>query len=348
MEQNQNNENVQNQIQEIQEENSTLPKQKIDWSFLSDIETLIEQKNKGKKVRCIVFDTETTGVNHKKDHILELAGVEVEDFKLTGRLIHIYIKPRVFVPKNVQELNHIKYDDYKNFWEYYNQDTKSQLQHFLNLIGNNAYIIAHNATFDYYFLMSELKYWGLPEIPKERFRCTLRIVKKLFKSRNIEVPNNKLITLCDYFHILVNQNEGSFHNGLFDTIMTSKLFIHLYKNFANINDFVIPQKQEKKKYYKENNVNEQDINIKINNMKINDKIKTNNINNGNNNNEIKINEVKKDENKNEIKKDDENNNKQINDNIIQDNKNILPELHMLMKKMNELVINESSKEKKDE
>ena len=57
MEQNQNNENVQNQIQEIQEENSTLPKQKIDWSFLSDIETLIEQKNKGKKVRCIFFDT---------------------------------------------------------------------------------------------------------------------------------------------------------------------------------------------------------------------------------------------------------------------------------------------------
>ena len=101
-----------------QSEESFQIKQKKDWSFLSDIESLISQMNSGKKVRCIVFDTETTGVNYKKDHILELAAVEVENFKLTSKIIHIYIKPRVFVPKNVQELNHIKYDDYKNYWEY--------------------------------------------------------------------------------------------------------------------------------------------------------------------------------------------------------------------------------------
>ena len=32
-------------------------KPKIDWSFLNDIESLIDQMNKGKKIRCIVFDT---------------------------------------------------------------------------------------------------------------------------------------------------------------------------------------------------------------------------------------------------------------------------------------------------
>ena len=344
MEQNNLNEITQSQIQE---ENSFLPKQKIDWSFLSDIESLISKKNKGEKVRCVVFDTETTGLNHKKDHILELAAVEVEDFKLTSRIIHIYIKPRVFVPKNVQEINHIKYDDYKNYWEYYNEDTKSQLQHFINLIGDDAYIIAHNATFDYYFLMSELKYWGLPELPKERFRCTLRIVKKLFKSKNIEIENHKLITLCDYFNILVNPNEGSFHNGLFDTLMTSKLLIHLYKNFANINDYVIPNKKNKDlDDKKDNNKNNKDIieeiNVKVNNMNINDKIKTNNIiiNNENNNKEIKNNNIDLNNNQNNITNNQNNN--------IQNNNNILPELHMLMKKMNELAINESTKEKKDQ
>ena len=159
-------------------------KKKIDWGFLSDIESLLELNLK-KKLRCIVFDTETTGIYHTKGHILELAAVEVVNFELTGRIIHIYIKPRVFIPKNVQEINHIKYDDYKNFWEYYNQDTKSQLQHFLNFIGNDTYLIAHNATFDYYFLMDELNYWGLPEISEKRFRCTLRITKKIFKSKCI-------------------------------------------------------------------------------------------------------------------------------------------------------------------
>ena len=56
-------------------------KRKIDWNFLSDIGSLISCLNSGKKVRCIVFDTETTGVNYKKDHILELAAVELENFK---------------------------------------------------------------------------------------------------------------------------------------------------------------------------------------------------------------------------------------------------------------------------
>ena len=306
------------------EENTTIQKAKVDWSFLNDIESLISQMEEGKKVRCIVFDTETTGLNHKKDHILELAAVEVENFKLTSRIIHTYIKPRVFIPKNVQEINHIKYDDYKNFWEYYNQDTKSQLEHFLNFIGDDSYLIAHNATFDYYFLMSELKFWGLPEIPKERFRCTLRIAKKLFKEKGIETPNYKLITLCDYFKILVNPNEGSFHNGLFDTLMTSKLLIHLYKNYANINDYVIPNKNEKK----ENKINEEEIKTEINNLNIN----TNNTNKKTDENKI--------ENNNEVKNDDKNN---INNNNIPDGN----ELNLLIKKMNEMIINENSKEKKD-
>ena len=315
-----NQEEIQSQIQNQSqsEESSSQVKQKKDWSFLNDIESLISQLNSGKKVRCIVFDTETTGVNYKKDHILELAAVELENFKLTSKMMHIYIKPRVFVPKNVQELNHIKYDDYKNFWEYYNQDTKSQLENLLNFIGNDSYIFAHNATFDYYFLMNELKYWGLPEIPKERFRCTLRIVKKLFKSKGIETPNHKLNTVCEYFNILVNPNEGSFHNGLFDTLMTSKLLIHLYKTYANINDYVVPYKYQKQKSKEEK-------------KNIVDKISKINLNDANENN-IKEN-IEKNENKNEIKNEP---------------KEIGPDdLNLLINKMNEMIINKNDEEKKE-
>ena len=313
-----NQEEFQSQIQNQSEESSSQIKQKKDWSFLNDIESLISQLNSGKKVRCIVFDTETTGVNYKKDHILELAAVELENFKLTSKMMHIYIKPRVFVPKNVQELNHIKYDDYKNFWEYYNQDTKSQLENLLNFIGNDSYIFAHNATFDYYFLMNELKYWGLPEIPKERFRCTLRIVKKLFKSKGIETPNHKLNTVCEYFNILVNPNEGSFHNGLFDTLMTSKLLIHLYKTYANINDYVVPYKYQKQKSKEEK-------------KNIVDKISKINLNDANENN-IKEN-IEKNENKNEIKNEP---------------KEIGPDdLNLLINKMNEMIINKNDEEKKE-
>ena len=79
--------------------------------------------------------------------------------------------------------------------------------------------------------------------------------KKIFKSKGIKTSNHKLNTLCNYFKILVNPNEGSFHNGLFDAIMTSKLFICLYKNYFYINGDDIPQK------YKEKNNKEQKNNI---------------------------------------------------------------------------------------
>ena len=210
-------------------------KEKKDWNFLSDIESLLKL-NLEKKLRCIVFDTETTGIYHTKDHILELASIEIVNFELTGQIMHIYIEPRVNISKSAQKINNIKYDDYQNFWKYYNQDTKSQLQNLLNFLGDDSYLIAHNATFDYYFLMDELIYWELPKIPKERFRCTLRIAKKIFKSKGIEISNYKLETLCNYFKILVDPNKDKFHNGFFDAIMTSKLFINLYKNYVNIND----------------------------------------------------------------------------------------------------------------
>ena len=240
-------------------------KKKENWDFLSDIESLISQLNSEKKV-SIVYDTETTGLNHKKGHILELAAVEVENFKLTGKIMHIYIKPRVFVPKNIKELNHIKYDDYQKFWEHYNQDTKSQLQNFLHFIGNDSYLIAHNATFDYYFLMDELKYWKLPEIPKERFRCTLRIAKIILKLKGKKIPSLKLHDACDCFGVLVNRNEGSFHNGLFDATMTFKLFIRLNKNYININDNDAFQK-----YQKKNNEEKNDIIEKIEKINLNDR-----------------------------------------------------------------------------
>ena len=339
----------------ISEENSS-GKPKKDWSFLNDMDTLISHMKSGKKLRCIVYDTETTGLNFKKDHILELACVEVVNFGLTGRNFHIYIKPRVFVTKKVQELNHIKYDDFKKYWEYYNLDTKTQLENLLEFIGDDSYLIAHNATFDFYFLNAELKYWGLPELPSERFRCTLRMVKKFFKEENIEVPNNKLNTCCEYFKILVNENEGSYHNALFDTIMTSKLLIHLYKKFAGINDYDNElNKSNVNNYNKYNNNQKQrynkfdpdNVNKKkenINNEKREDKYenkKENSTNIINNNNNI--------ENKNNGNNKADNQHNKNNNNEISEGKLNGVELNLLIKKMNEMILNDQNQEsKKDE
>ena len=77
---------------------------KPDWSMLDDWEILY----KTKKNRFIVFDVETTGLNPKKDQILELAAIEVEKFELTGKRFHVYIKPKMSIPEKSTAIHKIE------------------------------------------------------------------------------------------------------------------------------------------------------------------------------------------------------------------------------------------------
>ena len=98
--------------------------------------------------------------------------------------------------------------------------------------------------------------------------------------------------------------------------MTSKLLIHLYKNFANINDYNVPHKYQKKESKNKNEINEE-----MNKINLNDK----------NENKI-VNNPDKSKNTN-------NNNKPG---------QLSPEeLNLLINKMNEMIINENNEEKKE-
>ena len=164
-------------------------KEKKDWNFLSDIESLLKL-NLEKKLRCIVFDTETTGIYHTKDHILELAAIEIVNFELTGQIMHIYIEPRVNISKSAQEINNIKYDDYQNFWKYYNQDTKSKLQHLLHFI--------------------ETKLMKLSQGIQELIDFVEKTLKTLPKEDLIEYEDRKIYTLEDEEKWTIKKEDGVF------------------------------------------------------------------------------------------------------------------------------------------
>ena len=58
---------VQNESK-IKEDLNQIKKKKV-WHFLSIIEFLMSKLYSGKKVRCIIYDTETTGLKYKKPSI---------------------------------------------------------------------------------------------------------------------------------------------------------------------------------------------------------------------------------------------------------------------------------------
>ena len=196
--------------------------QKINWEHSKQLPDINN--------RIIVFDTETSGLSHFNEQILELAAVEILNGKLSGKQFHIFLKPIKPIKKEITDINHIKTDDYENYFEEYFLEEKNLIQSFLDFIGNDSIIFAHNMTFDFYFLNDELEKLGFQKLPPERFRCSMKVFNELMKTNFPELKvKKKLIDCCNYFNIKPYSLDGLFHNGLFDTIMTAKLICKLYE-----------------------------------------------------------------------------------------------------------------------
>ena len=193
--------------------------EKIDWSFLKEIPS--------KEQRIIALDTETTGINHLQNHILEICAVEIINGKITGKNFQFYIKPRVQIEEGAMAVNHIKQETFKKCYEGYYPEEKEQMKMLLEFIGDSI-ILAHNATFDYYFLTDELNFLKLPPIPREQYRCSMRMTSHLVKTNfpNFKIPF-KLEYCCKFFKIIGNDLQGSYHSAFFDTFMTAKLIVKL-------------------------------------------------------------------------------------------------------------------------
>src|SRR5689334_17614129 len=120
---------------------------KDEWTFMS-----ILPPTSG---RYIVFDTETTGLIPKYDHILEIAAVEVINGALTGSQFHVYIKPRTKIKKEATEVNKMDNSFYGKHYEKVFENEKQLLTNFLTFVGKSI-IFAHNAIFDHNFINKEL------------------------------------------------------------------------------------------------------------------------------------------------------------------------------------------------
>lgn len=196
-----------------------------------------------KSGRYIVIDTETTGLSSKNDHVVELAAIEVINAKLTGSQFHIYIKPRIIMTQSVIKIHHIDNNFYeRNYLSSYESD-KSNMENFIKFVGNSL-IFAHNAPFDMTFINNELRYWGLPTLKKEKFRCTMRIfcnVVNIAEQSNMVMCNLK--KCCDYFKL--DQSDSMFHTAIYDAIMTAKLLCKIY-NLIEMNKSI---KENKKLNY---------------------------------------------------------------------------------------------------
>ena len=184
-----------------------------------------------KEGRYIVLDTETSGLNEEAQ-IVELGAHEIMNGKLTGNQFHIYIRPRIQMDKAVIQIHKITNSFYDEYFSDAYENDKQNLLNFCKFIGNSL-IFAHNAPFDMNVLNNELRYWGMNEIPIKRFRCSMRIFMDLIGKIDIKYSNvfTSLTNCCDYFNL--KSPDSNFHNGLFDSFMTSRMICKIYATLDN-------------------------------------------------------------------------------------------------------------------
>ena len=167
-------------------------------------------------LREIVFDTETTGLSPEAgDKLVEIGAVELINHIPTGKTYHQYINPERSVPEEVVAVHGLTEEFLKDYPVF-----AQVADDFLNFVGDDGILVAHNAAFDYKFINFELKRIGKPEYTWDRVVDTLEIARKKFPG-----AKNNLDALCRRFG--VDNSNRTKHGALLDAELLAEVYLEL-------------------------------------------------------------------------------------------------------------------------
>lgn len=167
-------------------------------------------------IREIVFDTETTGFDPLTgDRLVEIGAVELINHVPTGRTYHQYINPDRDVPEEVVKVHGLTNEFLKDYPLF-----EKVAQEWVDFVGDDGILVAHNATFDMKFINYELKRLGFEEYQWDRVVDTLEIAKSKFPGQR-----NNLDVLCKRFGI--DNSARTFHGALLDAQLLAEVYLEL-------------------------------------------------------------------------------------------------------------------------
>src|SRR5690606_32400975 len=172
----------------------------------------------------VVFDTETTGLDLKKDRILSIGALKVQGKTIeVANIFEKYINQSTFNPETVAIHGIIKNDLNPNTTE------EDAIIEFLEYIGNSV-LVAHHIAFDVGMINKVLHRMGLPRLKNKTLDTMLlyrasRIISNLIdKERNYsldELAENLNISLKDR------------HTAAGDAYITAIAFLKIVSRVSN-------------------------------------------------------------------------------------------------------------------
>jgi len=158
-------------------------------------------------MRQIVFDTETTGLEHSAGHrVIEIGCVEIVNRRLTGRKFHRYLNPEREIDAGALAVHGIQIEQLRNAPKFH--EVADELIEFIS----GAELIIHNAPFDVGFVDAEFA--RLPGEPRT-LASVCRVLDTLALARSLHPgQRNSLDALCKRYS--VDNSKRDLHGALLD------------------------------------------------------------------------------------------------------------------------------------
>lgn len=166
-------------------------------------------------MRQIVLDTETTGLEATLGHrVIEIAGVEIVNRRLTRRHFHRYLNPQRDIETGALDVHGLTLEFLQDKPLF--PDIASELLDFVD----GAELIIHNAAFDVSFLDSELALAALQPIATycPVITDTLRMARDLHPGKR-----NSLDALCERYQI--DNSARTLHGALLDAELLAEVYL---------------------------------------------------------------------------------------------------------------------------
>jgi len=166
----------------------------------------------------IVFDTETTGLNPKKDEILSIGAVLIkENVIVTSETFEIFLKPSNEISTESIAIHHIRPCDLEDA-----QEPLKGIEAFLKFIGNRT-LVGYYLEFDVAMINRYTKPWLGIVLPNKQVEVSALYFDKkigLIPQGNIDLRFDTIL------RELKVPNMGQ-HNAVNDAIMTAMIYLKL-------------------------------------------------------------------------------------------------------------------------
>ncbi|GAB4156411.1 MAG: 3'-5' exonuclease [Winogradskyella sp.] len=173
------------------------------------------------KIRFVVFDTETTGLDTKTDRILSIGCIAIEDLKIkVSNQLELYLKQEKFNADTVKIHGLLKEGKLTKVEE-------SEAMKLFLLYIKNAVLIAHHAAFDVAMINTALGRLGLPKL-KNKVLDTGHIFQKT--KLDTSKTHFGLDELSNRFKIPLHDRHTASGDAYITALLFLKLISKLNKN----------------------------------------------------------------------------------------------------------------------